>query len=90
MTLSATPNQTHVNIASTIQVVLLYIPLVYLVVYTTTKLLHRAKKTKVAMALYLKCKGRERSTSKLDDYHQFSLNTAEKRLNIKAKQLSQL
>lgn len=74
-----TASHTKVNTASTVQVVCLYLPLVYIVVYTVGNVINKFKGNK---KFKIRSKARKRSTSKLNDYHQlgFPLNAAEERI----------
>lgn len=83
-TISATPYDHYINIASTLQVVLLYLPLAYMTIYTVAKTISSAKKTKLgSKVLSLLSRWKSRSSSEPSDYHQLenrlSLSIAEER-----------
>ena len=72
LTVSAVPNERQLNIVSSLQVVLLYMPLAYMVIY-------------VAKSLLAWLHSSQKKIQEIDDYHEFSLTIAEEREELAAE-----
>lgn len=85
LTLNLRSNQKYINQASTVQVILLYMPLLYIIGYSIWKRFHAAKHSEVMSALCYKLKLRKKASFDCTtDYRElsssFSLNAVENRL----------
>lgn len=84
LTHDVTASHTDVNIASSVQLVLLFLPLVYMTLYTLKKTIDEFKRKKIAKRVFSKLSGRNQPTSEPSDYYQlsnrFSLTLAEERI----------
>ena len=88
LTSDVTVGHTNINIASTVQVILLYLPVIYLLVYTIKKTASNILQKHITKKLISKVKRRNKLTHEPNDYHRlssrFSLNVAEERMVMRS------